>query len=126
WACRTRRRSMRRAPCGGWHWEPQLYRSQERGARGEKLAPRPWPLLTFHCSLHPGISMAVIWINGAWYDRDSAKVSVFDHGLLYGDGVFEGIRAYQGRVFRLEQHLERLYDSARAIALTIPLAAGGL
>jgi len=70
--------------------------------------------------------MAVIWINGAWYDRNSAKVSVFDHGLLYGDGVFEGIRAYQGRVFRLEQHLERLYDSARAIALTIPVVAAEL
>jgi branched-chain amino acid aminotransferase len=63
-----------------------------------------------------------IWIDGQYYDRDSAKVSVFDHGLLYGDGVFEGIRAYDGRIFRLREHLERLYDSAKAIALTIPMS----
>lgn len=62
-----------------------------------------------------------IWIDGQYYDRDTAKVSVFDHGLLYGDGVFEGIRAYDGKIFRLRQHLERLYDSAKAIALTIPM-----
>ncbi|HQW66436.1 MAG TPA: branched-chain-amino-acid transaminase [Gemmatimonadales bacterium] len=63
-----------------------------------------------------------IWIDGQYYDRDSAKVSVFDHGLLYGDGVFEGIRAYDGKIFRLREHLERLYDSAKAIALTIPMS----
>lgn len=63
-----------------------------------------------------------IWIDGQYCDRDSAKVSVFDHGLLYGDGVFEGIRAYEGKLFRLRQHLERLYDSAKAIALTIPMS----
>jgi branched-chain amino acid aminotransferase len=62
-----------------------------------------------------------IWLDGAWLDRDSASVSVFDHGLLYGDGVFEGIRVYGGRAFRLQEHLERLYDSARAIWLTIPM-----
>lgn len=62
-----------------------------------------------------------IWIDGQYYDRDTAKVSVFDHGLLYGDGVFEGIRAYDGKIFRLREHLERLYDSAKAIALTIPM-----
>jgi branched-chain amino acid aminotransferase len=61
-----------------------------------------------------------IFIDGEYYDRDSAKVSVFDHGLLYGDGVFEGIRVYRKRIFRLDAHLERLYDSARALALTIP------
>jgi branched-chain amino acid aminotransferase len=60
-------------------------------------------------------------MEGAWLDRGAAKVSVFDHGLLYGDGVFEGIRAYNGRVFRLAEHVARLYDSARAIALEIPL-----
>jgi len=49
--------------------------------------------------------MAIIWMDNAWLDRDAAKVSVFDHGLLYGDGVFEGIRAYGGRVFRLAEHL---------------------
>lgn len=62
-----------------------------------------------------------IWLDGAWLDRDSASVSVFDHGLLYGDGVFEGIRVYGGRAFRLQEHLERLYDSARAIWLAIPM-----
>lgn len=66
--------------------------------------------------------MTTIWIDGTYYDRDTAKVSVFDHGLLYGDGVFEGIRAYNGRIFRLEAHLDRLYDSAKAIALDVPLA----
>lgn len=63
-----------------------------------------------------------IWIDGQYYDRDSAKISVFDHGLLYGDGVFEGIRSYDGKIFRLREHLERLYDSAKAIALTIPMS----
>lgn len=62
-----------------------------------------------------------IYIDGEFHDRDTAKVSVFDHGLLYGDGVFEGIRVYNRRIFRHRAHLERLYDSARALALTIPL-----
>lgn len=66
--------------------------------------------------------MAHIWMNGVWGDRTTAKISVYDHGLLYGDGIFEGIRAYNGRVFRLKGHLDRLYDSARAIALTIPMS----
>jgi branched-chain amino acid aminotransferase len=61
-----------------------------------------------------------IYVDGAWLDRNAAKVSVFDHGLLYGDGVFEGIRVYARRIFRLDAHLERLYDSARALALEIP------
>ncbi len=65
--------------------------------------------------------MKVICLDGEYVGRDQAKVSVFDHGLLYGDGVFEGIRAYGGRVFRLDQHLRRLYDSARTIMLQIPL-----
>ena len=63
-----------------------------------------------------------IYIDGTWHGRDDAKVSVFDHGLLYGDGVFEGIRVYGRRVFRLHEHLERLYDSAHAIHLRVPLA----
>ncbi|HET9065368.1 MAG TPA: branched-chain-amino-acid transaminase [Gemmatimonadales bacterium] len=62
-----------------------------------------------------------VWINGEYHARDSATISVFDHGLLYGDGVFEGIRAYDGRIFRLEAHLRRLQDSAKAIALPIPM-----
>ena len=65
---------------------------------------------------------SMVWIDGSWYDRDSAVVSVFDHGLLYGDGVFEGIRAYGGRIFRLDEHLDRLYDSAKAIWLDIPMS----
>ncbi|MEI6713773.1 MAG: branched-chain-amino-acid transaminase [Verrucomicrobiota bacterium] len=62
-----------------------------------------------------------IYIDGTFYPEPEAKVSVFDHGLLYGDGIFEGIRFYNGRVFRLTEHLERLYDSAKAIAMKIPL-----
>ena len=63
-----------------------------------------------------------IWLDGEWHTRDTATVSVFDHGLLYGDGVFEGIRAYGGKIFRLEEHLDRLYDSAQAIWLTVPMS----
>lgn len=62
-----------------------------------------------------------IWIDGKYYPKDEAKVSVYDHGLLYGDGVFEGIRAYHGKVFRLTEHVERLYQSAKAIWLEIPI-----
>lgn len=62
-----------------------------------------------------------IYIDGAYYDRENAKISVFDHGLLYGDGVFEGIRFYNGKVFRLEEHIDRLLDSARSICLSPPL-----
>ena len=61
-----------------------------------------------------------IWINGTYYDKENAKVSVFDHGLLYGDGVFEGLRSYSGKVFKLHEHLVRLYESAGAILLEIP------
>jgi branched-chain amino acid aminotransferase len=63
-----------------------------------------------------------IWIDGQYRDGASATVSVYDHGLLYGDGVFEGIRAYNRRVFRLQQHLDRLYASAKGIWLEIPMA----
>lgn len=61
-----------------------------------------------------------IWLDGHLVDESEAKISVFDHGLLYGDGVFEGIRIYNGRVFRLEEHVRRLYDSAKAILLELP------
>lgn len=61
-----------------------------------------------------------IWLDGKLVDESEAKISVFDHGLLYGDGVFEGIRIYNGRVFRLEQHIRRLFDCARAIVLNLP------
>jgi branched-chain amino acid aminotransferase len=63
-----------------------------------------------------------ISINGKLFDKADAKISVYDHGLLYGDGIFEGIRVYAGKVFRLKEHLDRLYESARAIALEIPLS----
>jgi branched-chain amino acid aminotransferase len=63
-----------------------------------------------------------VWLNGELVDRERAVVSVFDHGLLYGDGVFEGIRSYGGKVFRLEKHVRRLFDSANGIRLTIPMA----
>jgi branched-chain amino acid aminotransferase len=62
-----------------------------------------------------------IYISGKFHDKADAKISVYDHGLLYGDGVFEGIRAYSGKVFRLEAHVDRLYDSARGIHLVIPM-----
>ncbi len=62
-----------------------------------------------------------IWINGKYYDKPEAKISVYDHGLLYGDGVFEGIRIYSGRIFKWKEHLDRLYDSARSIALEVPM-----
>ncbi|MCP5523452.1 MAG: branched-chain-amino-acid transaminase [Verrucomicrobiales bacterium] len=63
-----------------------------------------------------------VFIDGKFYSEQDAKISVFDHGLLYGDGVFEGIRAYNGRVFKLREHLERLFDCAKAIALEIPMS----
>ncbi len=63
-----------------------------------------------------------IFLNGQLVDEKDAKVSVFDHGLLYGDGVFEGIRLYDGCIFRLEQHIERLFESARYITLDIPMS----
>ncbi len=62
-----------------------------------------------------------IWLNDKLVDEADAKISVFDHGLLYGDGVFEGIRVYSGRVFELEAHIKRLYESATAIRLDIPM-----
>jgi branched-chain amino acid aminotransferase len=62
-----------------------------------------------------------IYISGTLYDKEDAKISVYDHGLLYGDGVFEGLRSYGGKVFRLDQHLDRLYESAKAIRLQIPM-----
>lgn len=62
-----------------------------------------------------------VYLNGTLVDKADAKISVYDHGLLYGDGVFEGLRIYSGKVFRLKEHIDRLYDSAQSIALKIPL-----
>ncbi len=64
----------------------------------------------------------IIYIDGKYVPEGLAKVSVFDHGLLYGDGVFEGIRAYNGRVFRLKEHIDRLYDSAKTVDIQPPIS----
>ncbi len=64
----------------------------------------------------------LVYIDGKFVPESEARISVFDHGFLYGDGVFEGIRAYNGRVFKLREHLDRLYDSAKAIDLKIPVS----
>ena len=65
--------------------------------------------------------LSKIYIDGKLYAKEDAKISVYDHGLLYGDGVFEGIRSYGGKVFRMQAHLDRLWNSAKAILLTIPM-----
>ena len=67
-----------------------------------------------------------IWLDGKLVDQEDAKITVFDHGLLYGDGVFEGIRVYNSRIFELQAHIKRLYESAKAIRLTIALSQGEL
>ncbi|MBN2984835.1 MULTISPECIES: branched-chain-amino-acid transaminase [Cohnella] len=63
-----------------------------------------------------------IYLNGSFVTKEDAKISVFDHGFLYGDGIFEGIRIYEGNIFRCKEHLDRLYDSAKSIMLNIPLS----
>jgi branched-chain amino acid aminotransferase len=67
-----------------------------------------------------------VYIDGKYYNEREARISVFDHGLLYGDGIFEGIRAYNGRVFKLKEHIERLFSSARAILLELPMTPADL
>src|ERR1043166_120156 len=62
-----------------------------------------------------------VYVDGKYYSERDAKISVFDHGLLYGDGIFEGIRAYHGRVFKLKEHIDRLFYSAKALLLDVPL-----
>lgn len=62
-----------------------------------------------------------IYINGEYFEKEDAKISVYDHGLLYGDGVFEGIRSYGGKIFKREEHIDRLWDSAKAIRMEIPM-----
>ncbi len=63
----------------------------------------------------------IVYINGSYVNEEEAKVSVFDHGFLYGDGVFEGIKAYNGRIFALDEHVDRFFESAQSIQLTLPL-----
>jgi len=77
---------------------------------------------TFHAYSFMAASNLLIYLDGKIVPESEAKISVFDHGLLYGDGCFEGIRIYNGRVFRLTEHLIRLYESARSICLTIPIS----
>src|SRR5262245_13917173 len=79
------------------------------------------PILPIQLSTDRPLMPLQIYISGKLYDKENAKISVYDHGLLYGDGVFEGMRSYSGKVFRLEQHLDRLWKSARAIWLEIPM-----
>ena len=69
-----------------------------------------------------GAKELVVYVDGEWLPKSRASVSVYDHGLLYGDGVFEGIRAYNGVIFRFKEHLDRLYSSAKSIKLQIPLS----
>jgi branched-chain amino acid aminotransferase len=79
------------------------------------------------CAVKKGKSMALkIWLNGKLVDQEDAKITVFDHGLLYGDGVFEGIRVYNSRVFELDAHIKRLYESAKGIRLTIAISQSEL
>ncbi len=67
-----------------------------------------------------------IYINGTYYAKEDAKISVFDHGFLYGDGVFEGMRAYNGKVFRLDAHMDRLFDSMRSLTIESPMSKAGI
>jgi branched-chain amino acid aminotransferase len=98
--------------------EPKIHEPTAAGAIEPAIESRP--------RRTTGVKEAKIYIDGKFYSEANAKVSVFDHGLLYGDGIFEGIRFYNGRVFRLEEHLERLWDSARSICLEIPMTQEGM
>ena len=96
--------------------EPKIHEPTADAVVEPAIEGRPRPTAV-------GIKDAKIYIDGKFYTEADAKVSVFDHGLLYGDGIFEGIRFYNGRVFRLEEHLDRLWDSAHSIRLEIPMSA---
>ena len=93
--------------------EPKIPRGATEEAVEPAIESRPRPAT--------GVRDAKIYVDGKFYSEANAKVSVFDHGLLYGDGIFEGIRFYDSRVFRLGEHLERLWNSARSICLDIPM-----
>ena len=94
--------------------EPKIHEPTADAVVEPAIEGRPRPTAV-------GIKEAKIYIDGKFYSEAEAKISVFDHGLLYGDGIFEGIRFYNGRVFRLGEHLDRLWDSARSICLEIPM-----
>src|SRR5215471_8697680 len=88
------------------------------GMRNARLSP-----IIPHSEFRIPLPMSLkIHINGKLYPKEDAKISVYDHGLLYGDGVFEGMRSYGGKVFRLAEHLERLWNSAKTIWLEIPIS----
>src|SRR5207245_11612986 len=99
--------------------EPKIHEPNAEAVVEPAIEGRPRPTAV-------GIKDAKIYIDGKFYTEADAKVSVFDHGLLYGDGIFEGIRFYNGRVFRLGEHLDRLWDSARSICLEIPMTKQGM
>src|SRR6184192_4688899 len=94
--------------------EPKIHEPTADSVVEPAIEGRPRPTAV-------GVKEAKIYIDGKFYSEADAKISVFDHGLLYGDGIFEGIRFYNGRVFRLGEHLDRLWDSARSICLEIPM-----
>src|SRR5438094_8345592 len=94
--------------------EPKIHEPPTNAVSETAIEGRPRPTAG-------GIKEAKIYIDGKFYSEAEAKISVFDHGLLYGDGIFEGIRFYNGRVFRLGEHLDRLWDSARSICLEVPM-----
>src|SRR6266481_5048522 len=95
--------------------EPKIHEPTADAVVEPAIERRPTPTAV-------GVKDAKIYIDGKFYSEADAKISVFDHGLLYGDGIFEGIRFYNGRVFKLEEHLERLWDSAHSICLDIPMS----
>ena len=99
--------------------EPKIHEPNADAVVEPAIEGRPRPTTV-------GIKNAKIYIDGKFCSEADAKVSVFDHGLLYGDGIFEGIRFYNGRVFRLGEHLDRLWDSARSICLEIPMTKKGM
>ena len=99
----------------------QAVMDKPQSRRADKQATKP-AVDTARAEAGGGVKQSKIYVDGKFCDEQDAKISVFDHGLLYGDGIFEGIRFYNGRVFRLEEHLERLWDSARSICLEIPMS----
>src|SRR5205814_9026314 len=94
--------------------EPKIHEPTADAVVEPAIEGRPRPTAV-------GIKDAKIYIDGKFYAEADARVSVFDHGLLYGDGIFEGIRFYNGRVFRLGEHLERLWESERSILLELTI-----
>src|ERR1700757_1451448 len=99
--------------------EPKIHEPTADSVVEPAIEGRPRPTAV-------GVKESKIYIDGKFYSEADAKVSVFDHGLLYGDGIFEGIRFYNGRVFRLEEHLDRLWDSARSICLEVPMSQSAM